>query len=251
VILLLGGTSETAASATALLTAGQHVLVSTATTVPLELPEGAARRAGRLDEEAMSRLIWDVPVHAIVDATHPYAQEAHVVALRASARTGIPCIRWVRPNIRISERAGILIARDHTEAARLACAAGPTVLLTVGSQHLATYVAEAAAKGRRLVARVLPAPASLDACRQAGLTEADVIAARGPFSVEENRAALRQFRVGVLVTKDSGAAGGVAEKITAARLEQCRVVLIQRPLEVNANRVSTLAELLGRAGPRT
>ena len=249
-ILLLGGTSETAAIATALLTAGHHVLVSTATTVPLELPEGVAHRAGRLDEEAMTRLIWDVPANAIVDATHPYAQEAHAVALRASERTGIPCIRWVRPNIRISERAGILIARDHAEAARLACAAGSTILLTVGSQHLAPYVAEAAAQGRRLVARVLPEPASLDACLQAGLPAADVIAARGPFSVEENRSLLRQFRAGVLVTKDSGAAGGVDEKLSAAKLEGCSVVLVQRPLEVNTNRVSTITELLDRVGPR-
>jgi precorrin-6A/cobalt-precorrin-6A reductase len=249
VILLLGGTSETASIATALLTAGHRVLVSTATTVPLELPERLERRTGRLDEEAMVRLIRDIVVHVIVDATHPYAQEAHAVALRASARTGIPCIRWVRPNIRISERAGILIARDHAEAARLACAAGSTILLTVGSQHLAPYVAEAIAQSRRLIVRVLPAPASLEACRQAGLKQADVIAARGPFPIEENRAVLRQFRVGVLVTKNSGAAGGLSEKLVAAKLEGCTVVLIQRPLEVNGNQVSAIAELLDRVGP--
>lgn len=248
-ILLLGGTSETASIATALLTAGHRVLVSTATTVPLELPERLERRTGRLDEEAMARLIRDVAVHVLVDATHPYAQEAHEVALRASAREGVRCVRWVRPRLSITNEAGIRFACDHAEAARLACAEGRTILLTVGSQHLAPYVAEGTAKGRRLIVRVLPVPASLEACRQAGLKQVDVIAARGPFPLEENRALLRQFGIGVLVTKDSGAAGGLPEKLAAAKSEGCTVILIRRPPEVNRNQVRTLEELLERVGP--
>ena len=49
-ILLFGGTSETAPLAGALLAEGWSVLVSTATDTPLALPEGARRRVGRLDD---------------------------------------------------------------------------------------------------------------------------------------------------------------------------------------------------------
>ncbi|MBI2437234.1 MAG: precorrin-6A/cobalt-precorrin-6A reductase, partial [Lentisphaerae bacterium] len=50
----------------------------------------------------------------------------------------------------------------------------------------------------------------------------------GPFSLEENRALIRRFGVGVLVTKDSGAAGGFQAKQEAARLEGCLLVVVGR-----------------------
>jgi precorrin-6A/cobalt-precorrin-6A reductase len=250
VILLLGGTSETAPIADALLAAGYDVLVSTATAIPLVLPPRARRRVGRLDEEAMARVVRESAVKVIVDATHPYAQTAHEVALRASEQTHIPCIRWARPASNFDDEPRVHIASSHEEAARMACTAGRTVLLTVGSQHVAPYASEAASHGCRLVARVLPVPESVAGCHQAGIAEADVIAARGPFTVEENRAVLRQFGIDVLVTKDGGAAGGLPAKITAARHERCEVVLIRRQPEANRNQVHTIAELLDRIGPR-
>jgi precorrin-6A/cobalt-precorrin-6A reductase len=45
----------------------------------------------------------------------------------------------------------------------------------------------------------------------------------------ENRATIRKYGIGVVLTKDSGTAGGVPEKLEAARLEGCRVVVVRRP----------------------
>lgn len=248
-ILLLGGTSETARIADALLRAGHNVLVSTATDVPLALPDAARRRTGRLDEAAMAELVQSCAVKLIVDATHPYAHVAHQVALEVSEREGIPCIRWVRPASGVDDSSGVHLAANHEEAAHLACTTGRTVLLTTGSRNLTPYVAAAAAHGCRLVARVLPE--SVEECRKAGIAKADLIAARGPFSVEENLAVLRQFAIDVLVTKDGGAAGGLPAKLAAARHEGCEVVLIRRKPETNQDQVQTIEELLGRIGPCT
>jgi precorrin-6x reductase len=77
--------------------------------------------------------------------------------------------------------------------------------------------------------RVLDHPQSLDACCQAGLRPEEVIAGRGPFSVDDNRRHLCAFAAGVLVTKDSGTAGGTVEKLAAARAEGCHVIVIARP----------------------
>ena len=60
---------------------------------------------------------------------------------------------------------------------------------------------------------------------------------------------------GVLVTKDSGAAGGTAEKLQAARAEGCDVIVIARPAlgnrqgftEVDAL-LTALAKALERSG---
>jgi precorrin-6A/cobalt-precorrin-6A reductase len=40
---------------------------------------------------------------------------------------------------------------------------------------------------------------------------------------------IRQHHIGVLVTKDSGKAGGVPDKLLAAQMEQCLVIAVRRP----------------------
>jgi precorrin-6A/cobalt-precorrin-6A reductase len=80
-----------------------------------------------------------------------------------------------------------------------------------------------------LVARVLPRRESFQACLRAAIAEDCIISARGPFTVEENRAQIRRYHIGVLVTKDSGDAGGVPAKLEAARLERCAVIIVDRP----------------------
>jgi len=239
-ILLLGGTSDTAAIATRLAQAGQTILVSTATDEPLEIGSHSNihRRSGRLDEAAMAALIRDKGIRAIVDATHPYAAVVRATASQVAKELSVPYFSFVRPgalcpsspdfqfsiaNLKLS------IAPSHPEAARLAFSFGRPVLLTTGSNNLAPYAEQSRTTGIPLVARVLPRPESIQACLRAGVSEDRIIAAKGPFSVEENRAHIRQHRIGVLVTKDSGDAGGVSAKLDAARQEGCHVVLVERP----------------------
>ncbi len=78
-ILLIGGTSETAPLASGLAAAGYEVLVSMATDVPLAIEEHPRirRRTGRLDEEGLVALAKEKGIRAIVDAAHPYAAAAH------------------------------------------------------------------------------------------------------------------------------------------------------------------------------
>ncbi len=71
-----------------------------------------------------------------------------------------------------------------------------------------------------------------------------MLGCRGPFSVEENRRQLRAFGIGVLVTKDSGQAGGTAEKLQAAQAEGCRVVVVRRPAQENERFFSHIDSLL-------
>ena len=102
-------------------------------------------------------------------------------------------------------------------------------MLTTGSRNLLPYAKEARRAGVSLVARVLAEKGSIDACRAAGIGDEFMITGRGPFSVKDNRKVIRRFGIGVLVTKDGGEAGGVPEKMAAARLEKCLVVVVRRP----------------------
>ncbi len=246
IVLLVGGTSETAPLAERLAAAGFRVLVSVATEVPLN--SGTAplieRRCGPLDRDGLESLILDREVKAVVDASHPYASEVRLNARRVADKLGIPYFTWIRPPAAQPEDAFIDYAADHEEAALNACSFGKTVLLTTGSRHLVPYVREASKAGVDLVARVIPSDESIDACRNAGIREDKIISGRGPFTLEENRAAIRQFSVGVLVTKDSGVAGGFREKIEAAHAEGTRVIVIRRPDETAAGTFESLDVLV-------
>lgn len=235
-ILLLGGTSETAPLAEALADAGYEVLVSTATDVPLFVGDRPriSHRSGRLTEADMIALVQERAVRAIVDATHPYATSVRATAERIATQFGIPYLTFVRPGS-VAKQDGVRLATTHQEAARLACEPGRPILLTVGSKNVAVY-AQAATRARiALVARVLPHDESIQLCRDAGLPENRIVTGRGPFTVDENRRLIRQFGIGVLVTKDSGEAGGVPAKLEAARAEQCLLIVVERPSQLSAN----------------
>jgi len=229
-ILLLGGTSETASLAEAIAAQGFSVLVSTATDIPLDIGKHPAiwRRTGLLDESQLTLLLLKERVLGVVDATHPYAQAIGPLARKVAGQLQLPYFRWLRPAT-LSEENGILFAADHSDAAALAFSFGRPVLLTIGSKNLKPYTLESRRTGIPVIARVLDHPDSRFVCQKLGLSPEAVVTGKGPFTVDENRATLRRLGIGVIVTKDSGVAGGVPEKLEAAKLEDCRMVVVRRP----------------------
>ncbi|MEK7753961.1 MAG: precorrin-6A/cobalt-precorrin-6A reductase, partial [Acidobacteriota bacterium] len=91
-ILLLGGTSETAVIAERLACAGFEVVVSTATETALNVGVHPRihRRCGRLDAKAMERFVNDRKIRAIVDAAHPYAEQLRAHARAVAERVSVP-----------------------------------------------------------------------------------------------------------------------------------------------------------------
>ena len=231
-ILLLGGTSETAPVAEALARAGYRVLVSTATGIDLFVGSHPRieHRRGRLDAKQMAELVKERGIRAMVDASHPFASAVRAAAPQVAEQLQIPYVSYARPGcVGEGEGEGICIEASHEEAARRACEPGLPILLTIGSRNVLPYALEARRAGVPLVARVLDHPDSLQACREAGIPEDCILTGRGPFSVEENRSVIQKYKIGVLATKDSGSAGGVPEKLEAARQEGCRVIVVGRP----------------------
>jgi precorrin-6A/cobalt-precorrin-6A reductase len=230
VILLLGGTTEALPIARALVAEGHPVLLSTATDlVPRgRFPEAVERVTGMLDEDQIAELISRRGVKALVDATHPYAAVVSENAWRACERKKIPYLAYERPP-GVKDGPDIHRVRDHEEGAAVAFSFGRPVLLTIGIRNLLPYITEARRSDVKLVARVLDFPESLDACRKEGLGAGEIVCANGPFTALQNLSLLRGHGIGVLVTKDSGDAGGVGSKIAAAREAGCRVVVVDRP----------------------
>lgn len=247
-ILLLGGTTEGRAAAQTLTAAGWPVLVSVATPYGAALAgEGFAGRVvvGRRDEAALAALIREWGVRLVIDATHPFATEAHRNARQAATRCGVPYLRYTRPQVPLPAAPLLIACADFTAAAREAAARGPVIFLTTGSKTLPLFLPVARAAGCRLVVRVLPEPAVIAACREAGLLPQDIVALTGPVGVELNVALFRAFGATVVVTKESGTVGGQDAKIEAALNLGIPVVVVRRPPEP-PGAIFTAAELLKR-----
>ncbi len=229
-ILLLGGASDAPPLALVLAEAGYEVLISNATEVFQAIPPHPAirRRRGALDAAGMQQLIQQEHIRLVVDATHPYAGGIKALAREVCDTLNLPCLQWQRPEW-IPQGDFIQIADNHPEAAAQAAAMGCPILLTTGSRNLTPYVQTAHAAKQVLIARVLPHPDSVQACCQAGLSAEHIITGRGPFTLEQNLALMRRFGIGVLVSKNSGEAGGLPAKVDAARILGARLVLIRRP----------------------
>ena len=236
-ILLICGTAETTKLSHAIADAGFSVLLSTATDAYLEIdPEiksesmrKITRRWGRLNQDGFINLIKQECICAVVNACHPYASDLRATAIKAAELSGVPCFNYNRPEHEFSELNNCIIATTHEEAAEIAFSFEKTVLLTTGSNNLIPYVNTARAKGIKLITRVLPRIESISACMNAGLSDLEIIAARGPFTIEENIASIKRFNAGIIVTKSSGKEGGFLEKIEAAQRCNCKVVIVKRP----------------------
>lgn len=217
-VLVLGGTGEARALAAALVAEGVDVLSSLAgrTADPI-LPDGAVRIGGFGGADGLAAWLTEHRPRAVVDATHPFAVRITANAAVAAARSGISLLRLQRPGWTAQPGDLWRFVDSSTEAARAVAGYG-CVFLTTGRQGIGVF---AALPGRVLVRSVDPPDEPLPA-------GATLLLDRGPFSVADELALMREHGVDVVVTKDSG--GHLTEaKLTAAREIGIPVVLVRRP----------------------
>ncbi len=246
--LVFGGTTEGRELASALAGLGFDVTVSVATEYGERLLEGIGNikcRVGRLTEPEMAALMSSGGFGAVIDATHPYAFEAGENIRRASAKAGVRYLRLERPALSDFRGAETVFADSPEEAAQLLEGRAGNILLTTGSKDLEAYARMPDFKERVWV-RVLPSLDSLAKCLELGFPPPHVICMQGPFTKELNAALLRQLHIGVMVTKDTGAEGGFAEKAEAAAEAGSALLVVRRRSAGAGLKMAELMDLLIR-----
>jgi precorrin-6A/cobalt-precorrin-6A reductase len=217
-VLVLGGTGEARRLATALVDGGVDVVSSLAGRVAAPvLPPGEVRIGGFGGADGLARWLAGERITAVVDATHPFAATITANAAAATARAGVPLLRLQRPGWREGPGDDWRWV-DSLEDAAAAVAGFAHVFLTTGRRGLDAF---AGLSGEVLLRTVDPPGPPLPA-------RTTVVLERGPFSVDDERALLREHAVDVVVTKDSGG-GMTAAKLTAARELGIPVVVVRRP----------------------
>lgn len=231
-IFALCGTSDARELAVRIQKAGYDILSSVVTdSAAQSLQEAGVKvRVGRLTAADMAQLARELGCKAIVDASHPFAEEAHRNAMAAAKEAALPYIRYERASLVYDDHPKLTVVSSYEEAALEAKRRKGSIMLTTGSKTLAVFAKHLAHDPDvRLVARMLPRKDNMELCEQLGIEQKNIIAMQGPFTRELNEALYALYGTTVMITKESGKVGAVDEKIQSALALGIDVILISRP----------------------
>lgn len=257
-LLILGGTGEAAdlaAAAAARFGPRLHVTTSLAgaTRAP-RVTAGEVRSGGFGGANGLESYLKDSGTDLVVDATHPFAVQISAAAAEACARAGVPRRILARPDWRPGPGDRWIEVADAEEAANRIPALGSRVFLTVGRRDLEPFSALHDCWFLIRVVEMPDAPLPF-----AGNCE--IVAGRGPFTVESERRLMAGNRIAVLVAKASGGDATQA-KLLAARELGIPVILLRRPAAAAGEQVTGIEAALdwigrildrldGRGGPES
>ncbi|MEJ2865763.1 cobalt-precorrin-6A reductase [Actinomycetospora flava] len=230
-VLVLGGTAEARELASRLAARGSEVTTSLAgRTRHPRLPDGEVRTGGFGGVDGLAAALGDVDV--LVDATHPFAATMTEHAAAAASRTGTPLLVLRRPGWTAGPGDRWTRVPSLLDAAR-AVTPGSRVLLATGRQGVEAFIGVDA----WFLVRAIETPDVLPA-------RGELVLARGPFALDDERALLDRHGITVVVAKDSG--GATEAKLVAARERALPVLLVDRPpLPAGVDAVESVDEVLG------
>ena len=235
VLLIFGGTTEGRELACFCSEKNIPVTVSVTTEYGAGLlPDNITVLTGKLDEKGIAELLAKNIYCTVIDATHPYAKEATKNIRAACDALKIPYLRLIRDSSEVSGET----VKDISEMIELLNKNDDIILSTLGSKSLSELMKITNCR-ERLYVRVLPSEAE----KITEISCEHVIAAKGPFSTEQNVSDIRRTNAAVLLTKDSGAVGGYPEKIKAAEICGIRIITLLRPKE-NGLTLDEIRELI-------
>ena len=231
-LLILGGTTEGRRLAESL-SGALRVTTSLAGRVARPvLPPGEVRIGGFGGAEGLAAWLAEHRVTALIDATHPFAGTISYNAAVAAAASHVPLLALRRPSWVPTPGDDWHPVDSLADAAKALPALGRRVFLTTGRTGLSAF---ADLDALWFLVRSVDAPESPYPRRT------ETLLARGPFTLEGERALLARYAIDVVVTKDSGGTA-TSPKLTAAREASLPVVMVRRPRTPPGVRTATTVE---------
>lgn len=225
-LAVIAGTSE-ATDLIRMLPESWNITAFAATAYGKTILEGlpCTVQVGRLDAEGFRQVLADAD--AVADASHPFAAEVTRTVRTVCRELKLPYFRLGRPPVQYAYDQILRVQSKEEAAAHLRKTAG-NILLTTGGNTLAFYEQAVPDFAVRGYARILDTP---DSRQMTAGSQAHLIFAVPPFSAQQTLELLQKYQIAVLVSKDSGMRGGVAEKVQAAKVMGIPVILIAPPAE--------------------
>ncbi len=221
-----------------------HIIATTVTKEGGNLAKSAGAQeiiSEALNKEAIEKIIKTKKIDLLIDATHPFAEDATRNAIKASNDTGIKYLRFERPSINFPENDLIHTIPSFenlsSKVLEIIDSDNPRIFHLAGvmTLHYLTQVLNT----ENIVVRVLPSLYSIKKCLDLGLSPENIIAMQGIFSTDFNRALMKEYNISIIITKESGDEGGTPSKINAALELGIPVVMVARPIisEINKKTV--------------
>lgn len=223
-LLLLGGTSEAKQMAARLHQRGVKVIYSVAGLV--RQPELACSlvSGGFSQRGGLPLYIEQQAITAILDMTHPYAEQMTQTATQVAKQLALPYWRYQRPAWQPDSDDQWHYAASY-QTLWPALAGQKAVLWTSGQLPSWLLAAMAADRSVQHIVRTAVAPLALLQALPEHITWVEAI---GPFSLAQECDLLARHQVTALVSKDSGGKT-LASKLIAARQQRLPVFLLTRP----------------------
>lgn len=232
-VLILGGTGDAAAlAAKAINIPNIEVISSLAgrTRSPLN-PAGMVRVGGFGGEVGLADYLREEKIDVLVDATHPFAAQISWNAAAAASACNIAHLMLIRPQWEPDADDNWLEVDRVETAADVLPSFARRVFLTVGRQQLSPF---AKLDNIWFLMRLIDPPTP-----DALIPQGEILLARGPFDLENERRLFIQHDIDTLVSKNSGG-DATYPKIIAARSMGVKVVMVKRPATPPGEKVSNI-----------
>lgn len=225
-ILLLGGTHESRDIATCLLRRGDAFVMSVATALGLQVYGEAGIPCIHVQFTEETLYAWLVAHEAlcVIDATHPHAREITQTAQRASARAGIPYLRYARDAVDVSALCEEVSEGDIASFPDMAAALGALAreaeqygeafrCLITGVKHIGEAYAHL--PKAHCYFRIMPSRYSIEQCERWGVPLERIIGIKTPCPPSLTAALFKAYDITHFVFKNSGAGSAVESNVEA------------------------------------
>lgn len=230
-LLLLSGTAEARELAQLLDNENIPAIASLAGATRAPQDQALPTRIGGFGGESGFRAyLSDANITAVLDATHPFAENISRRTAKVCDDIGLPYCQLLRPAWVASDQDQWTFIEKEEHAVRH-IAEGETAFLATGRQTLGRF---ANLKGRKLYCRQIDAPDG-----PFPFANGEYIVGRPPFSVDEEIQLFQRLGVDWLVVKNAGGTTSFS-KLIAARELALPVLMIERPKQPEATRVDTV-----------
>jgi precorrin-6A/cobalt-precorrin-6A reductase len=234
-VLILGGTAEARALAKDLVSDGRRVITSLAGRVKdPALPVGDVRIGGFGGIDGLATWLRDNSCAAVVDATHPFARQISANATAATDELDVPMLTLRRPQWKPQPGDHWIDVPDIAAAAKSVADMAVDndtlrIFLTTGRQDVDVF---ADITDAWFLIRLVDPP------ERAVPLHHQMIRSRGPYTVDGELDLMREHKIDVVVTKNSGGPL-VQSKLDAARQLSLPVVMVRRPAPAHGEAVDT------------
>lgn len=236
-VLILGGTAE-AAALTAKINQipGVDAIASLAgrTQQPISLSK-TSRIGGFGGATGLADYLREERIDFLIDATHPFAAQISFHAAKAADECNIPRLMLVRPAWEALPGDNWIEVENHQAAANILPGLAERIFLSIGRQELPAY---AHLKDIWFLMRAIDPPAP-----DVPIPPGKLILQRGPFSLEDERSLLREYKIGAIVSKNSGGDASYAKTIAARELG-LPIVMLQRPPIPEGEKVADIKSVI-------